>query len=757
MRALNTRLDIDGHLAEAEDFQAAQFERLLFAVRRQWKLVAAAVAAFLLLGVVYLLVATPLYSSTASILIDTGNQKIVDQMSAVSGVMDDEASVLSQVELIKSGKVAQAVIDKLQLKDNEAFASASENPLKQFLKAVKDTVKSMLFLGGQDEQPTDMEINNQLLETLGDNVDIERVNRTYVLDITYTSAFPQLSADIAAAFGEAYLNEQLDSKYEATRRASEWLQNRISDLRKKSLEADIAVQKFKEEKGLISADGKLITEQQLSQISNQLGLARDETAKAEAQYKRIKGIIDSGQMDAVVTDALQSDVITKLREKFLEASRAQADISGRLGENHVQAIRLRTEMSEYRRLMFEELSRIAQSYQSSYQVALNRQTTLEGQLQEARKVTSSANNDQVQLRELERESETYKNLYQTFLTRYQESVQQQSFPVTEARIITQPVVAAKPSAPKTLLVLALAIVLGGATGAGIGVFREFRDRFFRTGDQVREELELDYVGPVPMSTRTSVKAIRNRQHSDATLVSKSNKFANYVVDHPFSAFAETLRAAKVAADSYIGRKKPKVIGFVSSLPNEGKSTISINFAELLASQGLRVLLVDADLRNPGATRQLGRHAERGVLEVLRDDVPLMDLTLKSPTGLVFLPAILKHRVPNSSDLLASDAMDRLLAQASAHFDYVVLDLPPLAPVIDARAISDKLDAYLFVIEWGRTARRMVRKILAANPAVNAKCCGAILNKVDSKKMNLYREYGSSEYYEKKYTAYYQEG
>jgi succinoglycan biosynthesis transport protein ExoP len=197
---------------------------------------------------------------------------------------------------------------------------------------------------------------------------------------------------------------------------------------------------------------------------------------------------------------------------------------------------------------------------------------------------------------------------------------------------------------------------------------------------------------------------------------------------------------------------------VSTLPGEGKSTVSLNFAQLLAMQGARTLLIDADLRNPGATRAVGRHAQEGVLEVLLEGKRVQDLLLfDGKTKLAFLPAIVKRRVPHSSDLLASAAMTRLLRELKDHFDYIILDLPPLGPVVDARAVSPMLDSCIAVIEWGRTSRRVVRTTFGGQPELMEKCIGAVLNKVDPEKMKLYQAYGSGEYYYSRYAAYYQEG
>ena len=371
-------------------------------------------------------------------------------------------------------------------------------------------------------------------------------------------------------------------------------------------------------------------------------------------------------------------------------------------------------------------------------------------------VSANANDEQVQLRELERESETYKNLYQTFLQRYQESIQQQSFPVTDARIITNPATAEVPSSPKKPLVLAVACLAGMLLGAGVAGLREFRDRFYRTGDQVSETLGLEFLGSVPLANARPL-ATPNALDLPPQSVVKANSISSYVLEHPLSAFAETLRSAKMAIDvSTPAGGKGKVVGIVSALPGEGKSSISVNLGELLA-QGSRVLLIDADLRNPGATRQLGRHAERGILEALQAGAPLSELLLFDPeTGMAFLPAVVRRRIPHSSELLTSGAMARLLTLAVSEFDYVILDLPPIVPIVDSRAVATLVDSYLLVVEWGKTARGLVKRTMQHNPTIAKRCAGVILNKVDAEKMKLYRQFGSSEFYHSRYASYYRE-
>lgn len=597
-------------------------------------------------------------------------------------------------------------------------------------------------------------LKRSLSDRLLNDLSVKRIGRTYALELTYNSTSPVLAAQIVNAVASAYLLDKLNSKYEATRRASDWLSDRIAELRQRALDTDLAVQKFRAEHNLITTGNNgLLSDQQLAESNSALILAQSETAKARARVQRIEHILATDDVDAVVTDILDSSVANDLRKKYLESSKLETEITRRLGSSHIQAVRLRNEMQEYRRLMFQEISRIAQSYKSDLEVSEAKEKSLAESVAKATDISNSASETQVQMRELQREAETYKNMYQTFLQRYQEAMQQQSFPVTEARVISKAMPPYMPSKPNKPMILVLFMVMGAAAGGGIAIFREFRDRFFRTGDQVRDVLGLEFLGNTPLIPNQPTTEAQENGHPGLT---RPTSVARYAVDHPLSSFAETLRSTRLAIDLGIPAKTgARIVGVVSSLPSEGKSTISINLAQLLAGQGARVLLLDADIRNPGATRAMARHAAEGLLEVLLEGRSVQDVLLRDEkTYLAFLPTVVKQRVPHSSELLTSAQMHKLLAEASSAFDYIIVDLPPLGPVVDARAMAGRIDGFIFVTEWGKTARRAVRNTVENEVHIRKKCLGVILNKVDTEKLKLYRAYGSSEYYHSRYTRYY---
>lgn len=741
--------------------EAWDLERLVLVARRRFRVLAGGVAVGLIAAVFYILVTVPKYTSVVDILLDTPKvSAVADSYGTTANAMNFETGGIdSQVELLKSERITLSVIKKLDLKNNPLFVPQA-GVVSRALGAAYDVVLDTFGLRDLEAEAAraveaDRILERQIVENLEDTTKVTRIGRTYVLELSYTSIDAGLASSIANTYADAYLTDQLDAKYDATTRAAIWLQDRIGELKDKSLEADTKVQQFRSEHGLLSVDGKLVNEQQLADANAQLSDARAKLAEAEAKVQRIDTIAKTGSVDAATDEALSSPVIADLRKKYLDASRREAEITKRLGADHIAAVNLRSEMKQYERLVFEELSRIGQSYHSDYQIAKSRLESLEENFRKMMVQTAGDNKTLVTLRELERESETYKELYKTFLERYQQAIQQQSFPITDARVITAATPPLKASWPKKGLLLALGCVLGGLFGAVGAYLLEMRDQVFRTGDQVQSELGLEFLGLLPVLPVTGHRPEREVASPAPGVLGPTAPRMRYALTAPLSGFAETLRGTKVAADIALRAKKPKIIGIVSVLPSEGKTTVAKNLASLISSLGSKTILIDSDLRNPGLSRSVAPDATDGLVEVLQGSRSVTQVSLREEDShLVVVPATVHRKLTNSSELLSSPAMQGLLEKLGEVFDYIVLDLPPMGPVIDVRAMADLVDAFVVVVEWGKTSRALVRSTLTVEAEVAEKCLGVILNKVDQEKMKLYSGSEYRNYYYSKYSKYY---
>ncbi|AUC96071.1 exopolysaccharide biosynthesis protein [Bradyrhizobium sp. SK17] len=736
-------LDLRNRPAELPSL-AETFDAFISYLLRQYWIILGTAGLCLFAGICYLMTATPSYTALATMIIDTRKFQAIQQQSPVNDVPVDSSAVESQVEILKSENVALAVIRDLKLADDPEFVGSRTGAAG----AVLDFV-SGLFAGRAPLSEFDR--TRRAVRTFQKQLDVRRRGMTYVIEISFRSLDPERAAQIANAVADAYIVDQLDSKYQATRRASVWLQDRIQELRSQASNAERAVLDYKKANNIVTSSGKLLDEQQLGELNTQLVQVKSQVADAKAKLDRIEAVVKAGAPDATVADTLNNQVITKLRSQYLELANREADWSSRYGYNHLAAVNLRNQMREIQSSMMDELKRLAESYKSDYAIALQRQSEIERAVNDSVSQSQSTNQAQVTLRELQSSAQTYRSLYDNFLQRYMENVQQQSFPVSEARVITRASRPLSKSHPQTLVVLAISMLGGLIAGLGLGVLRDLYDRVFRTADMVEAILDTDCIAIVPRVPPGQIKAAVAAGRPSLPGASRAiQRGAEPVlwaaIDAPFSRFSEAIRSIKVNADLNV-TKPSKILGLTSALPNEGKSTLAFVFAQLVSQSGARVLLVDCDLRNPSLSRKVAATAERGILDVLSNNATLHDTVWHDPeTGLAFLPGATRSRIAHSHDVLASDQMKDFIDRARGHYDYVIVDFPPLTPVVDVRTTAHFVDSFIFVVEWGKTQVQVVERALRSARAVNENLLGVVLNKADIAAMSRYSGYGGKNYY-----------
>ncbi|HEX2135563.1 MAG TPA: polysaccharide biosynthesis tyrosine autokinase [Microvirga sp.] len=722
-------------------------------LRRQWAVILACLLATLALALVYLFVTPPRYTGKALLMLDTRRLQLFQQQSVLSEVSFDAPAVESQLELLKSENVALSVIDSLKLKDDPEFTGEVQSFVGALIREAWKVVDWGVL--DADSVLSHEQVARRALRHFKKNLYIQRVGRTYVIEIGFRSLDPAKAAKIANAVADAYILDQLQAKYKATRRAGAWLQERLAELRGEAVAADRAAQDYKVKHNIVDAGGRLVNEQQLAEVSSQLVQARAHTAEAKARLDRIQEIGESGLKDATVADSLRNEVINRLRQQYLETSKREAEHSVRYGRDHLAAVNLRKEMQQIERVMSEELKRIAEVYRSDYEIARSREESLQASLEELTRQSADTRQAQVSLRVLESSSQAYRALYDSFLQRFMETTQQQSFPNTEARVITEATGAEK-THPKVAVVLGLGGLFGFLFGCGAAFARERLDRVFRTPRQVEQTIGVECLGVLPaVQVKDPVRPPAGEEPADGgllggRLIARDLGIARHVVVAPFSRFTETVRGIKVAADTSAPAHGTRVVGTVSAVPAEGKSTVSANLAQLMAHTGNRTLLIDGDLRNPSLTRRMAPEAEHGILDFLEDRAGLGDLVWRDPiTGLEFLPAVIRTPIAHTSELLSSPGMKRLLAVAREEYDYVVVDFPPLAPVVDAKAAGHLVDAFLLVIEWGRTSPEVIAETLGSAEVVQSKLLGAVLNRANPtalKRIEAYKGRSYQNYY-----------
>jgi exopolysaccharide transport family protein len=735
--------------------------------RRQYPTIVLISACAIVLSLVYLFTTPKQYTAHALLLIDTTKIRILQQQQQFDNELPlDVAQVDTQIELLKSEGIGLSVVKELKLTEDPEFVSSQTG----FIGAIFGLISRPFFsqVAGSHAPVSENALTQTALGRYQAHRDIRRVARTYVLDISFTSLSGSRAASVANGIAEAYILDQLDSKFQASRRASGWLQERIAELRQQAMTADRAVLDFKEQKNIIDLGNKSsagsLSDQRVVDVNTQLASARAVTAGARARLDRIRVVMTQDIPDAAVADSLNNGIITALRTQFLDYERRYHVYAARYGATHLAVINLQTQMNQLRQSMSDELSRIAESYKSEYEIAKAREDSLEKSLSQQISGAQLTNRERLGLDELESRAKVYHSIHDSFLQRFMEITQQQSLPVTEARVITAASAPGGSSSPQISRILMIAGSLGFLLSLGVAALRESVDRVFRTSRQVENILQANCLAILPIVKKivAPTSASGDTQHSAPKGIRSAKRIElnadglfRYVIYEPLSAFAEGLRAVKVAVDISRSIKENKVIGITSSLPHEGKSTVASNLAELIAHGGSKVILIDGDLRNPTLSHRLVSKADVGLLQVIGGKVELRQaIYTDNLSGLAFLPAVIESRLAHSSEILASEAFKQLIDGLRKTYDYIIIDFPPLAPVVDVRATTNVVDSYVFVVEWGRTRLNMVQRQLDSAPELFDRLLGVVLNKANVKILNRYEDYYGRYYYKKNYYARY---
>lgn len=731
---------------------AGQVDIVLGFLRRQYWIIGLCLLVSLPFGAVYHLTSSPSYTASATMMIETRKSPVAELLGDAA---PDAGWIESQIGILKSLNVAAYVVKQLRLADDPEFARY-DSVIDNFL--VRVGVK-------KSEPRSEAERAGSAIAAILGQVDVRRVGVSYMMRIDVRWHNAEQATKIANAMVDAYTFEQLNAKYQANRRAGDWLQERLQTLREQTSTAERAVVEFKAKNNIVKANGALMNEKQLADMSGQLGAARSQVSEFQARLDRIAAVRRAYQedqptaaVDETVLEAASSGIINSLRGRYLELINREADWSARYGKNHVAVANLRNQIRDIRRSIRDELGRIEETVKSEYEIAKKREGELEKALGALVSQSTETNQAQVTLFSLEATAQSYRKIYDSFLQRHTEAVQQQSYPISDARAIS-PATGAARTGPHGLKIWMTTIFAGGLLGFGLSMFREVMDRGFRTREQVRSLLETDCLALVPLVSDETVRylptPVSNAEHRQSYArrpssksIHPTSKILRAIIDDPSSPFAEAIRSIKLTVDLNSPGKFTKVIGLTSSLPHEGKSTVAAAMAALIAQGGARVILVDCDLRNPTLSRMLTPDASVGFLDVVAGRIPLADAVWGDPSSsnLTFLPAVVDSSARTAPEILASEAAKTLFGALQIKYDYVIVDLAPLVATVDVRATSKFIDSYVLVIEWGATKVDAVQYALRNAPDVHGSLVGAVLNKVDMAAMGRYDSYGAAYYY-----------
>lgn len=719
--------------ADSAGFTLEDFLRIL-RVRRTI-IIGTALTVIAVIAVIVLTL-KPLYTATAVVMLDQRKNNVEDVSAVLSGLPSDQASVQNQVQILTSLELAGRVVDKLKLDQDPEFnpnAGGGIGAILTFLNPFN------WFPGRGNTQAATLGIDldrSNLIHGFLDHVSVSPIGLSTAISVSFESDDAAKAAKIANAIADAYVEDQLEAKFEATQKATMWLTGRIAELSRKAQEADAAVQRYKAEHNITTAaNGVSVVQQQTGDVNSQLIIAKAELAEKQASYGSLASLARAGRA-ADSGAVVASPLISTLRAQETELARQLADLSSKYLPGHPKILDLQAQKANIDAKIAEEVQRIVDAARNDVAVASAHVASLQASLGQLETQGAGQNQDQVQLTALQSAATSARSMYEAFLGRLGQTQGQEGIQTPDARVISSAEVPNGPSYPRKGLTIGISIPAGFILGLMLAFALERLDSGFRTTEQIERLLRLPVLATVPELKGAQKKGI------NAT---------DSIVDKPMSAFAEAIRGLQLGLTLSNVDKQPKVIIVTSSVPGEGKTTLAISMARISARGGLKTVIVDCDLRRPNVAKTIGGlAAERGLVEALTEPSSLDQCFTKDTKSDALILSCLKTPA-SPADLLSSNAMEQLVTNLRRAFDLVIIDSAPMLPVNDTKILCRLSDAVLFVVRWEKTPRDAVIGALRSLSDVHAPVSGIALARADSERFRYY-SYGYQNYYD--YNKYY---
>jgi len=702
--------------------------------------------------------ATPLYKASSRLMLDTRTFKVVSTEAALSGVdMLNMGAIQSELEVIQSEYLIGRVVDKLGLANNPDFNGTKppgfiDNALQPLRDLWGTGISTLLAPPPKPQQATAAQPQRTgrpaedsdprrraAIGAVAGGLHVSLLGRTFVILVTVESPDGTMSARIANALAEAYLADQIETKNEANRRATEWLEQRLAELRRNLQVAEEAVAAYRRDKGLAGSAEGAVSTQTLSDLNARYTAAKGKRIEKEGRLVALsKASLNPGEL-ANIPEVANNTTLAALRIQDVDLTRKGAELSATLGEKHPKMQQVRSELAAVRARFITETQRITLAVRAELDAAKSEEDELKELLDKASVVSGAASQYEAELKQLEREAQSKSTLYEGFLTRFKELREQQDIQRADARILAYAHPSGAPSSPKYKTSLMAAFLIGCLLGMAGAVAAEKLDRVFRSAAQVEEATGVGVLGMVP-----EVKG---------SATARSNVVA-HVLENTTSPAAEAIRAVFTAISLRSLDRPPRIVAITSSTPSEGKTTFTASLGGLLTKMNAsrRVLVVDLDLRQARLSAALGLKERGGTIdEYLMGIKTLEECTKRHDlSGVDFICA--RPNTPNAPEILESHAMKAALGVFAERYDLVILDGPPVMAVSDARIISRLADYTVFIVQWAKTPREVVKTAVAALLGVTAHVV-VVINRVNLAKHARYGYSDHGDYYSR-YRGYY---
>jgi len=707
-----------------EQIQIIPFLKSLW--RRKVVFLAASLSV-LLLCLIILLVITPKYSAQALIVVQGQNNLLSEIESLVPGLEPNEDILNTQAQVLTSWKLVTQAADAMNFYSDPEFADTTDyNPLHfvgKYIRQLQAWLGTDVPAGGPPTETMTQADRDRFYTTqnIRDALSVTVVKDTDLLQVSFVSEDPIKAAKFVNTLSSKYIDSNLEYRYETTRRAIDWANEKIAELRKKVEASEGQIERYRLSAGLLETKDGTVAAQQLSDINIAVATAAAERSAKEGRLREIRAILARGGAEALA-EVLASPVIQQLTLQESAINRELAQLAEELGPRHPTMAIKRAELKDIQSKIKTEVNKVVSQLQNEVDLLRARELALAQQLKQMEQKVGAANAAMIQLNSLQRTADADRLMLETFLKRAQETyseLDRNAGTENDVRVINPAEPPAQAAFPQMAVAFALAVMLAGLAGVGAVMLIEQLNDVFRSSEEVEKQTGLHVQGLLP----------RMKRNADVLAQIASNTSSLYTEQ------IRSLSTGLLLLERE--RRASNVLLIMSSRPAEGKSTVAASLGRVRAMAGQKVLLIDADLRKPSTHTLFALPRQPGLAELIGGSATLSQVRYKDKhTNLHLIPAGTIEG--DTGGLLHSKRLETVINELREAYDTIIIDTPPLLAVPDAYVLSTLADIGLFVIRWNKTRRSGVAQVLKGLRKETEMRTVAALTMVDTRR---YASYG----------------
>jgi succinoglycan biosynthesis transport protein ExoP len=680
----------------------------------------------------YTFTATPIYSARTQILIENENPNVVKFEEVFEQNKQTNDYYQTQYRILQSRALARRTLGSENLWQHPLFAEPKAGIGANVLEWATGLFGTNSSTEPESTDATETAEQSRAIDQFLNRLSVIPVRNSRLVDVAYRSPDAALSARVANALAKQYIAQNLEFKFLATKDATDFLTERTAEQRKSLEKSEQALQQYREKTGAMALeDRQNIVVQRLADLNAAVTRARTERIEKESVHNQIRAI----QNDRTAVDTfpaiLNNVFIQQLKGQLNEQQRLKAQLAEKLGARHPEMVKAQTAIETTEDRINAEVAKVVQALRNDYQAALANERSLQASLDQQRAEAQELNRASIQYGVLQRDATSNQTMFAGLLERSRETGISGELKTSNIRIVDEAESPSKPTSPNKLTNLSLALFGGSFLGIGLAFFFEYLDSRIKQPDEIKTHLGLPFLGMVPL--------FNPKDATGPPLIGNG-------MPQEFSEAFRGIRTNVLFSSADAGFKS---IVVTSTGPGEGKSVVSANIGMSLALAGQRVLLIDADMRRPKTHELFGVAQEPGLSNVMVGDAKASETVKRTLTPNLWLMAAGKHP-PNPAELLGSRRFRDFIASLGEHFDWVIIDTPPVMAVTDASIVAHSATGVVFVVGAEMTTKGAAKAALDQLDSAKAKYVGGILNRVDVHRNAYYY----SRHYRSEYSNYY---